>query len=356
MKTHIFITDSDFSSTDKTFEYLLWFQPTFWWMVLSDNSIHILLDSRYIWNKDKVDLKNISNKTWIKNIEFIEFSKWWEWLLEKIIKLTLNSDLIFIENNIASKYYKYLKDNTGRIIELNDSYFWKQRLIKQDNEVENIKKAIEIIDKVFIYIEYIANTGILIWKTENQVRSIILNKIFENWWDGESFESIVAFGKNSAIPHHKTWNDLIWHWPLMIDIWAKYKWYCSDFTRTIRVWDRTEEYAEFKKIYEIVRDAHNEAINNFKAGFLGQDLDKLAREYITKKWFWEYFSHSLWHWVWLDIHESPRISAVSTDKIENGMVFTIEPWIYLENKFWVRLEDIVFVENSELKKHTKVNL
>ncbi|MDP2090268.1 MAG: M24 family metallopeptidase [Candidatus Gracilibacteria bacterium] len=356
MKTHIFITDSDFSSTDKTFEYLLGFQPTFGGMVLSDNSIHILLDSRYIGNKDKVDLKNISNKTGIKNIEFIEFSKGWEGLLEKIIKLTLNSDLIFIENNIASKYYKYLKDNTGRIIELNDSYFGKQRLIKQDNEVENIKKAIEIIDKVFIYIEYIANTGILIGKTENQVRSIILNKIFENGGDGESFESIVAFGKNSAIPHHKTGNDLIGHGPLMIDIGAKYKGYCSDFTRTIRVGDRTEEYAEFKKIYEIVRDAHNEAINNFKAGFLGQDLDKLAREYITKKGFGEYFSHSLGHGVGLDIHESPRISAVSTDKIENGMVFTIEPGIYLENKFGVRLEDIVFVENSELKKHTKVNL
>lgn len=354
MKSHIFITDSDFSTTDKSFEYILGFQPTFWWIILNEDSIYILLDSRYIWNKDKVDLKNIKDKTHVQKIEFVKFEKWWEWLLENVIKLTWSSDIIILENNIASKYLEFIKENTGKLIELNESYFWKQRLFKQENELENIKKAIEIIDKVFTYVEYIANTGILIGKSENQVRSIIINKIFENGWDGESFDSIVAFGKNSAIPHHKTGNTIIWNGPLLLDIWAKYKWYCSDFTRTIWVWERTEEYVEFKKIYDIVKQAHNLAIENFKEWFNWKDLEKVARDCIIKNGYGDNFSHSLWHWVWLDIHENPRINVSSEDKLTNNMVFTIEPGIYLDWKFWVRLEDIVFVENWTLKKHTKV--
>lgn len=209
---------------------------------------------------------------------------------------------------------------------------------------------------MFLYIEYLANTWILVWKTENQVRSIIINKIFEYGGTWESFDSIVAFWKNSSIPHHKTWNTIIWNGPLMIDIWAIYNWYCSDFTRTIWVWERNEEYADFKKIYEIVKEAHMEAFEKFKVGMTWKDLDKIARDSISKNWFWEYFTHSLWHWVWLDIHENPRINSNSTDILVEWMCFTIEPWIYLDNKFWVRLEDIVYVENSLLKKYTKVIL
>lgn len=354
MKANIFITDSDFSTTDKTFEYLLGFQPTFWWIILLKDIIYILLDSRYIWNKNNINLENISNKTWVNSIEFIEFESWSKWLLDKILELTNDCNKLILENNIASKYYKYLKTNSNKKIELNENYFWKQRIIKQQNEIENIKKAIEIIDNAFLEIQKQANSWELIWKTENYVRSLIINEIFENWWSGESFDSIVAFWKNSAIPHHNTWDTIIWNWPLLLDIWAIYNWYCSDFTRTIWVWEKNDSYIEFEKIYKIVKEAHLKAFNNTKALFLWQDIDKLARDYITNKWYWEYFSHWLWHWVWLDIHENPRINPMSKDIIENGMVFTIEPWIYLENKFWVRLEDIVFVENDVLKKHTKI--
>ncbi|MDD2871691.1 MAG: M24 family metallopeptidase [Candidatus Gracilibacteria bacterium] len=354
MKSHIFITDSDFSTTDKSFEYILGFQPTFGGIILNEDSIYILLDSRYIGNKDKVDLKNIKDKTHVQKIEFVKFEKGWEGLLENVIKLTGSSDIIILENNIASKYLEFIKENTGKLIELNESYFGKQRLFKQENELENIKKAIEIIDKVFTYVEYIANTGILIGKSENQVRSIIINKIFENGGDGESFDSIVAFGKNSAIPHHKTGNTIIGNGPLLLDIGAKYKGYCSDFTRTIWVGERTEEYVEFKKIYDIVKQAHNLAFENFSEGFNGKDLEKVARDYIIKNGYGDNFSHSLGHGVGLDIHENPRINVSSEDKLTNNMVFTIEPGIYLDGKFGVRLEDIVFVENGTLKKHTKV--
>jgi len=112
MKTNIFITDSDFSTTDKTFEYLLWFQPTFGWLILQENLIYILLDWRYIWNKNNIDQNNIKNKVWNQNlkIEFIEFKNWTDWLLDKIIELTNSDNELILENNIASKYYEYIKN------------------------------------------------------------------------------------------------------------------------------------------------------------------------------------------------------------------------------------------------------
>lgn len=131
MSPHIFITDSDFSTNDKTFEYLLWFQPTFWWIVLNDSNIYILLDSRYFWNKDKIDLKNVKDKTKVHNVEFIEFDKWWEWLLKKIIEICSDDKILVLEDNIAVKYYKYIEHNSWKFIEINENFFWEQRLIKQ---------------------------------------------------------------------------------------------------------------------------------------------------------------------------------------------------------------------------------
>ena len=301
--THIFITDTDFSNTDKTFEYLLWFQPSLWAIILDDNYIQ-----------------------------------------ENLPKITLNT---------------------------HENYFWKNRILKNENEKKDIKKAIEIINNVYLHIKKLADSHKLNWKTEKEVRSIIVSKILELWWTSESFDSIVAFWENSSIPHHEASDTIISTWPLLIDMWALYNGYCSDFTRTFWIWEKTEnishsnyisegqevaKYDEFKKIYEIVRLSHLESIKNFKPWMTWKDLDKISRDYIEKSWYWDYYTHSLWHGVWLDIHEEPKISKSWNEELENWMVFTIEPWIYLPWKFWVRLEDIVFLSNNNLEKHTKIDL
>jgi Xaa-Pro aminopeptidase len=203
----------------------------------------------------------------------------------------------------------------------------------------------------------LANAWELYWKTELEVRSIILNKIFEYGWNWESFNSIVAFGKNSSIPHHATSETIIWTWPLLIDMWALYKWYCSDFTRTIWIWDKSsKDYEEFQKIYKIVKDAHLYAFENARENMIWKELHALANSVIKSRGYEDNFIHWTGHWIGLDIHEKPFINKNSEDLIKNNMIFTIEPGIYFEWKFWIRLEDIVIMGNGKLIKYSKVDL
>lgn len=359
MKTVVFITDSDFSNTDKNFEYLLWFQPSFWWILLINNEINIYLDSRYFSNTDNIDKKIIKNRLWIEDlkINYILIQWWISTFMDSIIAKIKYQEKIYFENNISAKIYDYfLKNIWNTKIKLVENYFLNKRIIKEIEEINKIKKAIKIIDETFIYIKNIADKWELSWKTELEVRGLIIWKIMEYWWTWESFSAIVAFWKNSSIPHHNVWNTIIWNWVLLIDMWAIYDSYCSDFTRTFWVWEKTNDYDEFVKIKWFVKKAHNKSYELWQSWMTWKDIDNIARKSIKEDWYQEYFTHSLWHWIGLDVHENPYISSKSDEKIQNNMVFTIEPWIYIPSKFWVRLEDIIFVNNWKLEKHSKVEL
>ena len=214
--THIFITDTDFSNTDKTFEYLLWFQPSLWAIILDDNSISIILDSRYFLKLENIDEKELSQVLWINNLKVKKINC--SDFLESIIWELRNKKNISLENNIAIKYYNYIQENLPEVtLNTHENYFWKNRILKNENEKKDIKKAIEIINNVYLHIKKLADSHKLNWKTEKEVRSIIVSKILELWWTSESFDSIVAFWENSSIAHHEsiknfkpwmTWKDL----------------------------------------------------------------------------------------------------------------------------------------------------
>ena len=354
--THIFITDSDYCCDNKAFNYLLWFQPSLGSIVLKQNEIFIILDSRYFNKTKDIDKNNIRSILWNdkSKISYIESRNF----IDEIIKIVKNEKNISAEWNIAWIYIKQIEEKIGKKIDfLQLWHFNQKRIFKNELEINNLKKAIEIIDNTFIHIQNLNQNEKLNWKTELEVRSIIINQIFENGWSWESFDSIVAFWANSATPHHNTWETIIWDWPLLIDMWALYKWYCSDFTRTFWVWKKKwEKYEEFIKIYNIVKNAHNNAYENTKENTTWKQIDSLTREYIEEKWYAECYTHGTWHGVGLDIHEAPSISKNSNDIIKNNMFFTIEPWIYKIWEFWVRLEDIVHMKNWILKKYTKVSL
>lgn len=352
---NIFLTDSDYSCTDKSFLYLLWFQPSLWWMVLTKEKLDIILDSRYIWKLKNIDEDNIRNIIWNDSLQinYIESQN----AIDEIVKLTRKKSELIIEWKVASEYAEKIRKKSGKKLSiLKWGYLSQQREQKNEIEQQNIIKAIEIIDDVFLEILKLVKSKEIIWKTELQIRALIINKIFELDWEWESFNSIIAFWPNSAIPHHTTWNTIIWNWPLLIDMWALYNWYSSDFTRTIWVWEKNEEYEEFINYYKIVKQSHEIAFENTQLWMTWKKIDSLARDYIKEKWAWNFFTHWLWHWVWLNIHESPKINQRSTKKIKDNMIFTIEPGIYLEWKFWIRLEDIAFMEEWKLKKYSKVPL
>ena len=300
-----------------------------------------------------INKKQLAERIW-KKWEIIYTKLEWN-IIDEVLKYTKNST-IEVEDNITLKYFEAIgKKHSGKI-KIQVPFFEEKRMIKQSDERKNIKKAIQIIDNVWREIEKLSNSEKIIWKTEAEVRTIIVTKILELWWAWESFEAIVAFWKNSAIPHHKASDTIIWNGALLIDMWALYKWYCSDFTRTIWVWDKTEDYKEFQKIYTSVAKAHKKACIFAKPWVKGKEIDSVTRKSIEKDWYWEFFTHSTGHWVGINIHEQPWINKKSTQIIEENMVFTIEPGIYLQWKFWVRLENIVFVQKNWVKCSSEIKL
>ena len=351
----ILITDTDNSIVNKGFYYLLGFQPSLWWILIKKNSVTLFFDDRYFeWIK-KLNKKKILEKTGKNHIEFKNVK--WN-LIDDILYECSTSNTLKLEERLTLKYFNEInsKSDLGFFLnpkktEVIENYFLKKRIKKSRTEKIKLKKAIKIIEEVFLRIEKLNNTWDLKWKTEKFVWDFIIKNIIELWWEAESFNSIVAFWKNSAIPHHQTWNTKIWNWPLLIDMWAIYEWYRSDFTNTsckitticIWIWDKTWDYEKFEQIYNIAKKAHNETKKIAKPWISAMEIDKKARDIITDAWYWEYFTHSTWHWIWLNNHEAPYISKNSNEIITKDMVFTIEPWIYLPWKFWVRYENIIFV-------------
>ncbi len=337
----IIYTNEDFYwYKNKTFEYLLGFQPSLGYMIITEVKIYIILDSRYFDKLKNIDSDDLYDKVGkeIKLI-FLLLDK----SIEEIIKININTRKIKLENSVSLSFYKKL-ENFGFEITSISPIFEQNREVKDISEVKSIKKAIQIIAKVWKAIELLSKSREIIWKTEIQIRQFIINKIFEYGWSWESFPSIVAFWKNSSIPHHEAWKTKIKKWPLLIDMWAIYNWYCSDFTRTIWIWEQnTKFYEKFTKIQNIVKKSHDKALKSVQIWIKCSFIDKISRDYIVEAWYWEYFTHSTWHWVWLNIHESPYISSKSNDIIKAWMVFTIEPWIYIPWEFGIRYENIVIV-------------
>ncbi len=343
----LLITDSDNWITNKQFRYLLWFQPSLWGILIKTHSITIFLDNRYFDLTKKLNKKKILSTA---NKEHLYFKniKWA--LIDEMLMECSSSKTLKLEERLTLKYYDEINKKSNLWLFLNSkkieivwSYFKKQKLKKTRTEKIKIKKAIKIIEEIYKEIKKLNESWNLIWKTEKDIEKFIIEKIIQLWWKTTSFDSIVAFGKNSSIAHYQTWKIKIWNWPLLIDMWAIFDWYCSDFTRTIWVWEKNENFEKYEKIYNIVKNAHYSAKKIVKPWISAREIDQKAREIITEAWYWEYFTHSTWHWVWLNIHEAPFINPRSEEIIEKDMVFTIEPWIYIPGNFWVRYENIVFV-------------
>ncbi|MCD6654124.1 MAG: M24 family metallopeptidase [Sulfurovum sp.] len=227
-------------------------------------------------------------------------------------------------------------------------YSHKKRIIKRDDELKILAKAARLGAKAFKNLaKAFREEGV--GKDEFGL-TYMARAALSNFGKYElSFAPIVALGANAAKPHamptddalHK--NDL-----LLVDAGLKYKRYCSDRTRTVRFGKnftfstkQAFKNKEMQKAYDTVLKAHDNAIKKARSGMKAREVDALARDIITKAGFGEYFVHSTGHGVGLDIHEMPYVSNKSDTIIEDGMVYTIEPGIYIPGKFGIRIEDMV---------------
>ena len=170
--------------------------------------------------------------------------------------------------------------------------------------------------------------------------------------EGKSFDFIVASGERGALPHGKASDKRIAAGELVtIDYGAFYRGYCSDETVTVCL---GQPDGRQREVYETVRAAQEMAIEGVRPGMIFRDLDAIARDYIAGKGYGQYFGHGLGHGIGLDVHEHPTVSPRSTTVIEEGMVFTVEPGIYIPSWGGVRIEDSVVVEGGRCRRITQV--
>lgn len=227
--------------------------------------------------------------------------------------------------------------------------------VKTEEEIASIEKACDIAEEGFLSLLPALKEGM----TETEVAALLEYNMRSLGASGVSFDTIVAFGENGSVPHHETGNrKLKFGDPVLIDFGCKQDGYCSDCTRTFLFGD-DKKHGEFKKIYAHVLRAHDLVKEQLVSGMTGREADAIARDYLQKQGLDKYFTHSLGHGIGLRIHEFPALSPRSETKLEDGMVFSDEPGVYLAGELGIRIEDSVTLKRGKVvsfMKKTERNL
>ncbi|MBA7689957.1 Aminopeptidase YpdF [subsurface metagenome] len=217
------------------------------------------------------------------------------------------------------------------------------RAIKEPEEIELIAKAAEITDNAFEYIKDMVHIGM----SEKEVAWALEKFLHENGSETLPFDIMVASGPNSALPHAKPSPRTIHSGePIIIDMGARVGGYSSDLSRTICLGAPDDT---FNKVYDTVLRAQLAALTIITDGTTGGEIDNLARMVIDQAGYGKAFGHGLGHGVGLAPHEQPRLGPNSSERLVDGMVFTIEPGIYLIGWGGVRIEDMVVMEGGKAK-------
>ena len=251
----------------------------------------------------------------------------------------------FEENYVTyAMYKKYMHIyKINNFIEA-ESIINKLRMIKDSEEIENIREACRITDECFTFLREYIKPGM----TEKQIARKIQN-YYMDYADGISFEPIVASGENSSKPHaiptERTikQNDII-----TIDMGCKIKGYCSDMTRTIFIGQPKKEK---KRVYNLVLDNQEKSLREMKDGASIKDIAKIVTSNFSLQGY--DLVHSLGHGVGLDIHEAPFIREANDSTLKENMVVTNEPGIYIPGNFGVRIEDTILITKEGQEVFTK---
>lgn len=254
------------------------------------------------------------------------------------------------ENDLTVSEYRKIKKVVGKTVNID---LEEIRISKHKKEIENIKNACALGDKTFKFILGKLKTGVSEKQIAHEIEFFIKSKGADI-----AFKPITAFGKNSAIPHHfSNKTKLKKNQIILLDFGVKINNYCSDMTRTLFFGKAPEK---FKKIHKAVLEAQTKAIQFINSQLsivngqlLASDIDKIARSYIIKQDFPDII-HSVGHGIGIEVHEAPHLSPKSKDIIKPGMVFSIEPGIYIKGYGGVRIEDLVVIgkNGTELISHS----
>ena len=317
----------------KNIYYLTDFWGTNATVFITKNRRLFLTDSRYI----------LIAKQSVHGFDIIESKD----PLKDIVKIIEADKLetIGFDNQVSFAYYQGLQAIfEGYTLSPQSNFMEELRMIKDEKELATIRKACSISDRAFTDVLDFIKPG---QTTELQVANFLDFRMREYGASGVSFESIIASGYRSAMPHGVASDKVIEEGDVVtLDFGCYYQGYSSDMTRTIAVGSIDPKLEE---IYHVVLDAHNLVNQKAKAGMTGAELDAIARDYISEKGYGQYFGHSLGHGVGLDIHEAPGVNAKNDQPVEVGMVITNEPGIYIEGLGGVRIEDDLVVHPDHVE-------
>lgn len=259
----------------------------------------------------------------------------------KIVKNDKIEKLGFEQENVTYSIYNIINELISCELVPVTGLVEKLREVKTDDEIALIKEAIDITEKAYDYILGFVKPGV----TEIEVANELDFYMRKEGAQGVSFDTIVASGVRSAMPHGVASDKVIEEGDMVtIDFGCYYNGYVSDMTRTFAVGDPGEE---LKEIYEIVYQANKKVNESAKAGMTGAELDAIARDYIAEHGYGPQFGHTLGHGIGLEVHEGPSLSFRNEDKLVVNNIVTNEPGIYVPGLGGVRIEDdLVIKENG----------
>jgi len=293
---------------------------------------YVITDGRYTLDaKEKAQAEVIEARNLVKKAREI--------ILKKRVK-----NIKIDPSNWNYKDYSELQKVTTLQHKINFSF--KKREIKKTYELEIIREAVREGAKAFEKFKEVIEIAL----DEYELSFRFKEKLTKRGRRALSFEPIVAINENAAKPHAEVSEKRLKKGDLLLlDAGIKYKRYCSDRTRTIYInenisMDKNQKFPpHIQKIYDVVLKAQEKAIKSVRVGIKANELDKIARDVIEKAGYGKYFVHSLGHGVGLDIHEFPFINSKNETILKEGMVFTIEPGIYIPGEFGIRIEDMIAI-------------
>ncbi|MFK9093252.1 M24 family metallopeptidase [Bacillus salipaludis] len=311
-------------------------------VLISADKAQFITDFRYIEQATKQ----------CEGFEIIKFSGSIPEEAARLAKKLGIQKLGFEEDHLTYSSFKVYEKEIEAELVPTSGIIEKLRLIKTDAEINILKVAADIADAAFKHILDFIHPG----KTELEVSNELEFFMRRAGATSSSFDTIVASGHRSALPHGVASDKVIETGDLVtLDYGAYYNGYVSDITRTVAV---GEPNTKLKEIYSIVLEAQLRGMAGIKPGITGKEADALTRNYISEKGYGEYFGHSTGHGIGLEVHEGPGLSMKSDIVLEPGMVVTCEPGIYIPGLGGVRIEDdtLITKDHNEALTHSTKEL
>lgn len=308
--------------------YLTGFTGSSGWVLITRESQFLISDFRYF----------VQGKEQAPAYTFVDHKGNWFQTMAHFCREGEITTLAFEETHLTFQLHRQLAEALeGVRLQPVSQVVEKLRQIKSKEELSLLRQAASIADAAFAEILKEIRPGV----TEQEIERRLEFLLRERGATSSSFDTIVASGPRSALPHGVASERVMQRGDLVtLDFGALYRGYCSDITRTVMLGPPADWQRE---IYEIVLEAQQRAVAAIRPGMTGREADAVARDYITEKGYGDQFGHSTGHGLGMEVHEAPTLSFRGKTPLEPGMVVTVEPGIYLPDRGGVRIEDDVVV-------------